>query len=121
MDPRFDGFDLPEPYQQALMYKHFLPEIIQEAQLHCEHAALEQYNGAMRWACSVLSDNPGLLAGADKHRDKYISSISNMPRNYSEGAQVKRLRAASPRPRPSTIMKAGVALPRFGGVEVLEP
>jgi hypothetical protein len=54
----------------------------------------------MRWAGSVLSDNPGLLAGADKHRDKYISSISNMPRNYSEGAQVKRLRAASPRPRP---------------------
>ena len=54
----------------------------------------------MRWAGSVLSDNPGLLAGADKHRDKYISSISNMPRNYSEGAQVKRLRTASPRPRP---------------------
>jgi hypothetical protein len=74
-------------------FRHFLPEIIQEAPSHCEHAALEQCNDAMRWAGSVLSDNPGLLSGADKHRDKYISSISDMTRNYSESAQVKRLRS----------------------------
>ena len=105
-------------------FKHFLPEIIQEAPLHCEHAALEQCNDAMRWAGSVLSDNPGLLAGADKHRDKYISSISNMPRNYSEGAQVKRLRLLAQHHLDRAhraIMKAGGALPRFGGFELLEP
>ncbi len=72
----------------------------------------------------MLSDNPGLLAGADKHRDKYVSSISNMPRNYSESAQVKRLRliAQYHLDRVHTaITKAGAALPRFGGFELLEP
>jgi hypothetical protein len=29
-----------------LSFKHFLPEIIQEAALRCEHAALEQCNDA---------------------------------------------------------------------------
>ena len=105
-------------------FKHFLPEIIQEAPLHREHDALEQCNDAMRWAGSVLSDNPGLLAGADKHRDKYVSSISNMPRNYSESAQVKRLRLIAQHHLDRAhraITKAGAALPRFGGFELLEP
>ena len=46
-----------------------------------------------------------------------------MLRNYSEGAQVKRLRLAQhhlERAHPA-IMKAGGALARFGGFELLEP
>ncbi len=71
-----------------------------------------------------MPDNPGLLAGADRHRDKYISSISNMPRNYSEGAQVKPLRLLAQHHlnrAHRALMKAGGALPRFGGFELLEP
>jgi hypothetical protein len=71
-----------------------------------------------------LPDNPDLLADADRHRDKYISSISNMSRNYSEGAQVKRLRLLAQHHlnrAHRAIMKAGGTLPRFGGFELLEP
>ena len=105
-------------------FKHFLPEIIAEAPAGRENEAAAQCNDVMRWANSVLADNPRLLAGADRHRDKYIASIVGMPRNYSECAQVKRLRITAQHHLDRAnraITKAGPALPRFGGFELLEP
>jgi hypothetical protein len=121
--------DLGYDWSDARLYtrhsfKHFLPEIIGEAPAYREHLATEQCNDVMRWANSVLADNPSLLSGADRHRDKYIASIAGMPRNYSECAQVKRLRLVAQHHLDRAhraITKAGAALPRFGGFELLEP
>ena len=118
------GYDWPDARLFTRhSFKHFLPEVIGEAPLNCEFQATEQCNDVMRWAGSVLSDNPGLLAGADRHRAKYISSIAAMPRNYSENAQVKRLRLLAQHHLDRVnraIVKAGPALPRFGGFDLLE-
>ena len=121
--------DLGYDWSDARLYtrhsfKHFLPEIIGEAPAYREHLATEQCNDVMRWANSVLADNPSLLSGADRQRDKYIASIAGMPRNYSECAQVKRLRLVAQHHLDRAhraITKAGAALPRFGGFELLEP
>lgn len=106
-------------------FKHFLPEIINTVPMHREQDAIENCSEVARWAGSTLASNPRILAPADRHRERYVLSIAAMPRNYSESAQLRRLRLLAQHQldrAAAAITRAGNNLPDFGGfVEFLEP